>query len=185
MFIQSNIEAMQSYLSLTRIDAQFNKSLAKISSGMELPKPQFGGGMYAVANDMEAIYREYIQGAANVQDAQGFLEVAQMTMMEVNDLIMEMNELAGRAATDTINTDQRQELDTEFQQLVTDISTAHIHHILPTKYGGTEKLNNLWLLHQDCYKSLHSEYSLEQMRDAVRSNRSYLPPAAEGESCMR
>ena len=33
--------------------------------------------------------------------------------------------------------------------------------------------------------STHSEYSLEQMRDAVRSDRSCLPPTAEGESCMR
>jgi RNA-directed DNA polymerase len=55
------------------------------------------------------------------------------------------------------------------QQLVTDISTAHIHHILPTKYGGTEKLNNLWLLHLDCHRAMHTEYSLKQMRDAVET----------------
>jgi RNA-directed DNA polymerase len=68
---------------------------------------------------------------------------------------------------------------------VTDISETHIHHMLPVKYGGTEKLNNLWLLHLDCHRTLHSEYSLKQMRDAVRSSRWYLQPAAEGESCMR
>ena len=55
------------------------------------------------------------------------------------------------------------------QKLVTDISTAHIHHILPTKYGGTEKLNNLWLLHLDCHRAMHTEYSLKQMRDAVET----------------
>ena len=70
-------------------------------------------------------------------------------------------------------------------QLVTDISEVDTHHMLPVRHGGTERLNNLWLLHQDCHKSLHSEYSLEQMRDAVRSGKSYLQPAAEGESCMR
>jgi len=70
-------------------------------------------------------------------------------------------------------------------QPMTDISETHIHHILPVKYGGTEKLNNLWLLHLDCHITLHSEYSLEQMRDAVRNGRWYLQPAAEGESCMR
>ena len=71
------------------------------------------------------------------------------------------------------------------RQPVTDISATHMHHMLPVRYGGTEKLNNLWLLHLDCHITLHSEYSLEQMRDAVRSGKWYLQPAAEGESCMR
>jgi RNA-directed DNA polymerase len=70
-------------------------------------------------------------------------------------------------------------------QPVTDISGTHTHHMLPVRYGGTGKLNNLWLLHLDCHITLHSEYSLEQMRDAVRNGRWYLQPAAEGESCMR
>jgi 5-methylcytosine-specific restriction endonuclease McrA len=61
------------------------------------------------------------------------------------------------------------------RQPVTDISETHIHHMLPVKYGGTEKLNNLWLLHLDCHMALHSEYSLEQMRDAARNGRWYLP----------
>jgi len=70
-------------------------------------------------------------------------------------------------------------------QPVMDISETRMHHMLPVKYGGAEKLNNLWLLHLDCHITLHSEYSLEQMRDAVGNGRWYLQPAAEGESCMR
>ena len=66
-----------------------------------------------------------------------------------------------------------------------DISETHKHHMLPVKYGGTEKLNNLWLLHLDCHMTLHSENSLEQMRGAAKSGESYLRPVAEGESCMR
>jgi flagellin len=115
---------MQSYLNLTRIDSSFNKSLAKISSGLALPKPMYGPGQFAMANDMEAIYREYLQGAANVQDAQGLLEVAQTTMMEVNDLLLQMNDLAIRAANDTTNTDQRQQLNVEFVRLKTDIANV-------------------------------------------------------------
>jgi len=71
------------------------------------------------------------------------------------------------------------------RQPMTDISETHIHHMLPVKYGGAEKLNNLRLLHLDCHKAIHSEYSLKQMRDAVRSGRSCLLSAAEGESYMR
>ena len=124
MFIQSNIEAMQSYLDMWRVDARFNKSLAKLSSGMELPKPMFGGGMYAVANDMEALYREYVMGAKNVQDAQGLMEVAQLAMMEVHEVLLSMNELAHRAATDTINSDQRDEMNVAFQRYKENIANV-------------------------------------------------------------
>ena len=121
MFIQSNIEAMQSYNSLSRIDSKFNKSLAKVSSGMRLPTPEHGGGQFAVANDMEALYQEYTVGAANTQDALGFLEVAQTTMMEVNDMVLQMNELSNRAATEMVNDDQREQMDVEFQQIKLDV----------------------------------------------------------------
>lgn len=131
MFIKSNIEAMSSYIDMSRIDRSFNKSLAKISSGMELPKPMFNGGMYAAANDMEAIYQSYVTGAKNVQDGQGFLEVAQTVMMEVNDLIFEMNDLAHRASTETINDEQRAQMDVAYQRLKKDIGNV----ILDVKFN--------------------------------------------------
>jgi flagellin len=126
MIIKSNIEAMQTYQNLTRVDSAFNKSLAKISSGLALPKPEYGGGFFAVANDMEAVYKEYTMGVANIQDGQGWLEVAQTTMMEINDMILRMDELAQRAATETINTDQRGEMNVEFSQLKMNISNLMV-----------------------------------------------------------
>jgi flagellin len=125
MIIKSNIEAMQTYQNLTRVDSAFNKSLAKISSGLALPKPEFGGGFFAVANDMEAIYKEYTIAANNVQDAQGWLEVAQTAIMEANEMILQMDEMAHRAATETINTDQRAEMDMAFQQIMSNIDLMY------------------------------------------------------------
>jgi len=122
MIIKSNIEAMQTYTNLTKIDSAFNKSLTKISSGLELPRAQFGGGFFAVANDMEAIYKQYTMGAANVQDAIGFLEVEQTTILQVNDNLLRLTELAQRAATETFNSDQRREMNAEMCVIVSNIS---------------------------------------------------------------
>jgi len=126
MIIKSNIEAMQTYLNLTKVDSAFNKSLAKISSGLELPKPEANGGFYGVANDMEAIYQEYTMAAKNVEDAQGWLEVAQTTILEANEMILRMDELAHRAATETMNTDQRREMDVAFAQLMSNIANLYL-----------------------------------------------------------
>jgi len=117
MIIKSNIEAMQTYLNLKGIDSAFNQSLNKLSTGLALPKPEDGGGLYGTANDMEALYGEYTTGVKNINDAKGLLEVAQTTMQEVNDKLLAMQDLAQRASSEVINTDQRQDLDAEFQEL--------------------------------------------------------------------
>ena len=121
MFIQSNIEGTQAYLNLTKVDSKFNKSLQKISTGMEVSKPSFGGGKFAIANDMEAMYREHNVGAQNVQDAIGLLETFSTAMIETNEIMLEMNDIAYRASTDLLNTAQRRDLDVEFVQLRTQV----------------------------------------------------------------
>jgi len=132
MIIKSNIEAMRSYLNLQGIDSAFNKSLNKISSGMELPTPEYGGGNFAIANDMEALYKGYVTGAKNVQDAVGFLEVTQTVLMQVNDQILQMQDLASRAATETMTTAQRRELNWDYNNLTSNINTI----LSKAKYNG-------------------------------------------------
>jgi flagellin len=122
MFIQSNIEGMQTYLNFSKIDSAFNKSLNKISSGMDLSKPSDGAGMFATAADMENLYQEYTTGSKNVQDAAGFLEVATTVMTEVNGLMGKMNELAQRAATGTYTNAQRAEMNQEYRRLRSNIN---------------------------------------------------------------
>ena len=60
------------------------------------------------------------------------------------------------------------------KQIMTDISETHAHHRLPKLYGGKEQLNNLRLMHYSCHRALHSQYSLKQMRDIIKSGQSYL-----------
>lgn len=117
MYIKSNIEGMQSYLNFARIDSAFNKSLNKISTGMEVPSPGYGGGKFAVANDMEYLYKEYLVGAQNIQDATGVLETFTSLMAEANDILLTMNDLAYRASTDVVNTAQRRQMHAEFSGL--------------------------------------------------------------------
>lgn len=122
MFIMSNIEAMQSYLDFKKIDLQFNKSLARLSSGLNAPTPN-AGSEWVIANDMEAQYRQLVIASEHVQNALGFLEIAQQTMMEINDIVLRMDELAHRAASEEINNDQRLEMTAEFSALKLNIGS--------------------------------------------------------------
>jgi hypothetical protein len=42
--------------------------------------------------------------------------------------------------------------------------TSHIHHIIPRSRGGTDKPNNLALLHEKCHKDLHKKDNLNKLK---------------------
>ena len=50
-------------------------------------------------------------------------------------------------------------------------SEAHVHHMLPRTFGGTERYSNLRLLHNDCHVDLHKRLSREEMAEIVKTQR--------------
>jgi len=51
---------------------------------------------------------------------------------------------------------------------------AHAHHMLPRSEGGTEKLNNLRLLHQDCHVLAHQVMPRKEMAYWMRKRLNYI-----------
>jgi len=51
---------------------------------------------------------------------------------------------------------------------------AHAHHMLPRSEGGTEKLNNLRLLHQDCHGKAHQVMPRKEMAYWIRKKPNYI-----------
>lgn len=49
----------------------------------------------------------------------------------------------------------------------------NLHHIIPRSKGGTDKPNNLALLHKECHKKLHKEH----LENALAKNKQYKEPA--------
>lgn len=48
------------------------------------------------------------------------------------------------------------------------------HHIKPRSEGGTDKLGNLQLLHTECHKTLHNNYSRKEMAKLANNGINYL-----------
>ena len=45
---------------------------------------------------------------------------------------------------------------------------AHLHHMLPRSFGGTDKYSNLRLLHKECHIELHQRLTRQEMCDIVK-----------------
>jgi flagellin len=107
---------MKAWLNFNKIDSEFNKSLNRLSSGLRAPTPN-AGSEWVVANDMNVMYSEYGIASEHVGNGLGVLEIAQQVMMEITDMMLRMDELAHRAASEEINNDQRNEMNAEFSAI--------------------------------------------------------------------
>ena len=48
---------------------------------------------------------------------------------------------------------------------------AHVHHMLPRTFGGTDSKSNLRLLHKECHVDLHKRLSRKKMAEIVKIQR--------------
>jgi len=53
-------------------------------------------------------------------------------------------------------------------------SKVHAHHMLPRSKGGSEKLNNLRLLHQDCHVLAHQVLTRDEMAEWMKMRLNYI-----------
>ncbi len=51
---------------------------------------------------------------------------------------------------------------------------VHAHHMLPRSKGGSEKLNNLRLLHQDCHVLVHQVLTRDEMAYWITKKLNYI-----------
>ena len=55
---------------------------------------------------------------------------------------------------------------------------VHAHHMLPRSKGGSEKLNNLRLLHQSCHTLVHKELTRDEMASWMKKKLNYVSKAS-------
>jgi len=51
---------------------------------------------------------------------------------------------------------------------------VHAHHMLPRSKGGSEKLNNLRLLHQSCHVLVHQVLTRDEMASWMKKRLNYI-----------
>lgn len=142
MLVRSNLASMDAYLNFKKIDTQFNRSLARLSSGLRAPTPN-AGSEWVVANDMEVMYREYGIASEHVSNGLGVLEIAQQVMMEISNIMLRMDELVHRSASEEINNDQRKEMNAEYialkQNIISLVAEVRYNDIALYSVGSAAK----------------------------------------------
>ena len=139
MVVQHNLTAMNSNRMLGLTVKQQAKSTEKLSSGYKINRAADDAAGLSISEKMRKQIRGLTQASLNAQDGISAVQTAEGALHEVQDMLQRMNELAVKAANGTMSEDDRNYIQNEIDQLVTEID----------RVAETTKFNETYLLQGD------------------------------------
>ncbi len=139
MVVQHNLQAMNANRMLG-INARANATATeKLSSGYQINRAADNAAGLAISEKMRKQIRGLTQASTNAEDGISCVQTAEGAMAEVQDMLQRMNELCVQAANGTNSQTDRQYIQDEIDQLVTEID----------RVAETTKFNEIYLLKGD------------------------------------
>lgn len=136
MIINHNISALNAYRNLTVTDRAMSRSLERLSSGLRINRAADDAAGLAISEKMRAQIRGLNQAISNAQDGISLIQTAEGALNETHDILQRMRELSVQAANDTLTASDRQNIQQEIDQLITEID----------RIGNTTEFNTKKLL---------------------------------------
>ena len=136
MVVQHNLTAMNSNRMLGITTKTQAKATEKLSSGYKITRAADDAAGLAISEKMRKQIRGLTQASANAQDGISAVQTAEGALTEVHDMLQRMNELAVKAANGTMSESDRNAIQNEVDQLVTEID----------RVATTTKFNETYLL---------------------------------------
>ena len=136
MVVQHNLTAMNSNRMLGITTGTQAKSTEKLSSGYKINRAADDAAGLSISEKMRKQIRGLTQASLNAEDGISSVQTAEGALTEVHDMLQRMNELAVKAANGTMSEDDREYIQDEIDQLVTEID----------RVSTTTKFNETYLL---------------------------------------
>ncbi len=121
MVVQHNLTAMNSNRMLGTTTASQAKSTEKLSSGYKINRAADDAAGLAISEKMRRQIRGLTQATANAQDGISAVQTAEGALNEVHDMLQRMNELAIKAGNETLQSTDREYIQSELSALQTEI----------------------------------------------------------------
>ncbi len=122
MVINNNLMANNTQRLLNNHYKELGSSIEKLSSGMRINSAADDAAGLAISELMRADVKAYQQGVRNANDAISLIQTADGAMGVIDEKLIRMKELAEQAATGTYDSVQRLIIDSEYQQMASEIT---------------------------------------------------------------
>ncbi|GAA0724311.1 flagellin [Clostridium malenominatum] len=118
MIINHNLNAMNSHRQMGVNVGSAAKSMEKLSSGLRINRAGDDAAGLSISEKMRGQIRGLNQASRNAQDGISLIQTAEGALNESHAIVQRMRELAVQSSTGTLETDDRDQLDLEYQELV-------------------------------------------------------------------
>jgi flagellin len=135
--INTNVMSLSAQRNLATSGSQLAQSLQRLSSGLRINSAKDDAAGLAISQRMTAQIRGLSTAIRNAQDAVSLTQTAEGALGSVTNNLQRMRELAVQSANGTNTTADQKALDTEYQQLLLEITRVGDQ----TKYAGTKLID--------------------------------------------
>jgi len=135
--INTNTASLNAQRNLMGSKLGLDKSLERLSSGYRINRAGDDAAGLAISENLKAQIRGLKQASRNAQDGVSLVQVAEGALNEISSILIRLRELAVQAASDTIGPVERQFLNVEYDQLVSEIDRIADG----TEFNGTQLLS--------------------------------------------
>ena len=171
MVVQHNLSAMNANRMLGINQKTLAGSTEKLSSGYAINRAADNAAGLSISEKMRKQIRGLDQASANAEDGISTVQTAEGALSEVTDMLQRMNELAVQSANGTNSENDRNYIQDEIDQLVTEID----------RVASTTKFNETYLLKGDKSGAQGYSYSYKKWQGTNKeATATFNPDAATG-----
>jgi flagellin len=135
--ISTNVASLNAQKNLSFTQRGTMTSLARLSSGYRINQAADDAAGLAISENLKGQIRGLRQASRNANDGISLVQVAEGGLNEVSNMMIRLRELAVQSASDTLGDTERKFLDTEYQQLKSEVQ--RISEV--TQFNGRDLLN--------------------------------------------
>ena len=135
--INSNLAALTARKNLEVSQSNLATSIARLSSGMRITRASDDAAGLAISEKLNAQIRGFAQASRNAANGISVVATAEGALNEVTNILTRMRELAVQASSGDLGDGERTNLDSEYQQLLTEIDRISN----ATKFNGANLLS--------------------------------------------
>ena len=125
--INTNYAAVLARKNLAEVQRQMDKSVERLSSGKRINNAADDAAGSAIAGRMESQIRGLTMGIRHAKDGQSLVGTAEGAMQEINKMLQRMRELAVQASSGVANATDKDYLNLEMKQLVSQMEAISVN----------------------------------------------------------
>lgn len=122
--VNTNIYSLTAQANISKVNSKMQTAIERLSSGMRINQAKDDAAGLTMAQYMEGQARGFAVAQRTIADGQSYLQVADSTLRNANDMLQRMRELAVQYTSDLYNTQQKNAMSTEFDALKAEITDS-------------------------------------------------------------